>query len=104
MKCAKKALLDGTREASLTKEDLADIINVGIEELLRLRFELPAFSTIHRTAQYAKTQVNKQIYGQVTAELGNRRPRADKCSFKSKILAKPDRTGKLLKMSPESQP
>lgn len=68
---AKTALLDATREASLTKEDLADIINVGIEELLRLRFELPAFSTIHRTAQYAKTQVNKQIYGQVTTELGS---------------------------------
>lgn len=67
---AKNALLDATREASLTKEDLADIINVGIEELLRLRFELPAFSTIHRTAQYAKTQINKQIYGQVNAELG----------------------------------
>jgi len=69
---AKKALLDATREASLTKEDLADIINVGIEELVRLRFELPAFSTIHRTAQYAKTQINKQIYGQVTTELGSR--------------------------------
>lgn len=69
---ARKALLDATREAALTKEDLADIINVGIEELVRLRFELPAFSTIHRTAQYAKTQVNKQIYGQVTAELGSR--------------------------------
>lgn len=69
---AKKALLDATREAALTKEDLADVINVGIEELLRLRFELPAFSTIHRTAQYAKTQINKQIYGQVTAELGSR--------------------------------
>lgn len=69
---AKKALLDATREASLTKEDLADIINVGIEELLRLRFELPAFSTIHRTAQYAKNQVNKQIYGQVATELGSR--------------------------------
>jgi TnpA family transposase len=69
---AKKALLDATREASLTKEDLADIINVGIEELLRLRFELPAFSTIHRTAQYAKKQVNRQIYGQITTELGSR--------------------------------
>lgn len=67
---ARKALLDATKEAALTKEDLADIINVGIEELVRLRFELPAFSTVHRTAQYAKTQVNKQIYAQVTAELG----------------------------------
>lgn len=66
----KRALLDATKEASLTKEDLADIINVGIEELLRTRFELPAFSTILRTAQYARSQVNTQIYEQVAVELG----------------------------------
>lgn len=66
------ALLDATREAALTKEDLADIMNVGIEELLRLRFELPGFTTILRTAQYARIQVNRQVYAQVAAELGNK--------------------------------
>lgn len=69
---ARTALLDATREAALTKEDLADIMNVGIEELLRLRFELPGFTTILRTAQYARTQVNRQVYAQVAAELGNK--------------------------------
>ncbi|WP_254902933.1 DUF4158 domain-containing protein [Halomonas sp. CSM-2] len=31
------------REAATTKQDLADIINVVIEELVRQRFELPGF-------------------------------------------------------------
>lgn len=68
---ARKALLDATREAALTKEDPADIINVGIEELLRLRFELPGFSTILRTAKYARTQVNRHIHIKIFEELGD---------------------------------
>ncbi len=47
---ARRALLDACKEAALTKQDLADIINIGIEELLRLRFELPGFTSLHRTA------------------------------------------------------
>jgi hypothetical protein len=31
------------RQAAMIKEDLVDIINVSIEELVRKRFELPAF-------------------------------------------------------------
>jgi hypothetical protein len=40
-------LLGGAvREAARTKEDLADLINVGIEELVRHSFELPGFTTL----------------------------------------------------------
>lgn len=39
------------RDAASTKQDLADIINVVIEELVRQRFELPGFSTLQRTAR-----------------------------------------------------
>jgi len=67
---AKRILLDACREAALTKEDPADIINVGIEELIRLKFELPGFSTLLRTATYIRTQVNRQIHIQVSTELG----------------------------------
>ncbi len=67
----KKVLLDAMRETALTKEDLVDIINVGMEELLRLRFELPAFSTLLRAAQYARSQVNTEIYLKVSQELGS---------------------------------
>ena len=69
---ARRALLDACREAALTKEDPADIVNVAIEELIRLRFELPGFTTLLRTATYARTQVNRQIHIQVSTELGDR--------------------------------
>lgn len=69
---ARRALLDAVKEAALTKEDPADIVNVGIEELLRLRFELPGFTTLLKTAQYARVQVNRHIYMQLTSELGKK--------------------------------
>jgi Domain of unknown function (DUF4158) len=39
------------RQASEVKLDLVDIINVGFEELVRNRFELPAFDTLLREAK-----------------------------------------------------
>ncbi len=41
---AQSLLTASFRAAAQTKEDLADIINVGIEELIRARRELPGFS------------------------------------------------------------
>ncbi len=39
-------------EAALTKEDVIDIVNIGIETLVRHRYELPAlFNTLVREAQ-----------------------------------------------------
>lgn len=67
---ARKVLLDATREAAFTKEDPADIINVGIEELSRLRFELPGFTTVLRTAIYSRTQINSHFHLQVCSALG----------------------------------
>jgi len=67
-----KALLEACKEAALTKEDPADIVNVGIEELLRLRFELPGFTTILRTARYARTQVNRHFQRRIFEELGDK--------------------------------
>jgi len=67
---ARKALLEASKEAALTKEDPADIINVGIEELIRLRFELPAFSTLQRTARYARTHINTHFHRKIFEELG----------------------------------
>lgn len=42
------AILNAATEAAQTKQELADIINVIIEELVRQRFELPAFSPLRR--------------------------------------------------------
>jgi hypothetical protein len=66
-----QAVLEQTlRDAAQTKEDLADLINVGIEELIRQRFELPGFTTLRRCAQRQRAAVNRELYLQVEDALG----------------------------------
>lgn len=48
---------------------MADIINVIIEELIRQRFELPAFSTLNRSAQRIRNQVNERYFRSLTDAL-----------------------------------
>ena len=56
-------------EAARTKEDLADLINVAIEELVRKKYELPAFDTLVRAARHVRTVVYHQFYRHVEAAL-----------------------------------
>jgi hypothetical protein len=46
------------REAARTKDDLADLINVAIDELIRNRFELPGFTTLLKAARRGRAEVN----------------------------------------------
>jgi len=66
-----KTLLRATlTEAALTKEDVADIVNVGIEILARHRYELPAFDTLVREARAGRAATNQALYEQVHSALG----------------------------------
>ena len=56
-------------EAARTRDDLADIVNAGIEELLRCRRELPAFDALLRLARSARTLVNRGYHRQVATAL-----------------------------------
>ena len=58
------------REAARTREDLADLINIGIEELLRQSFELPGFTTLLEEAQRGRTEVNRALCSGVYEGLG----------------------------------
>jgi hypothetical protein len=58
------------QEAARTKEDLADIINVAMEELVRQGFELPGFTTLQEAAQRGRAAVNRRFYAQVYDALG----------------------------------
>jgi TnpA family transposase len=58
------------REAALTKEDLADIINVGLETLIRFRYELPAFSTLVREARRQRKAAYQDIFQTIHDRLG----------------------------------
>jgi len=55
--------------AAQTLNDPADIVNYMLEELVSLRYELPAFSTLDRIAGNAKTNVNRKIFEDVTQKL-----------------------------------
>ncbi len=59
-------------EAARTKDDLADLINVALEELVRCHFELPAFGTLDRAAHHARAIVAGGIYRQVEGRLSEK--------------------------------
>ena len=67
---AQEMLTSAVREAAQTKEDLADIINVGLEELIRQRVELPGFTTLLEEAQRGRAEVNRLMFQRVTEVLG----------------------------------
>lgn len=66
---ARHEMLLAMSEAARTKEDLADLINVAIEELVRKKYELPAFDTLLRAARHTRTVVYHQFYHHVEATL-----------------------------------
>ncbi|MFI5305474.1 MAG: Tn3 family transposase, partial [Nitrospiria bacterium] len=59
---AKMVMKRAAINAARTKEDLADIINIMIEQMVRNAYELPAFSTFLRIAGTSRTIVNRNIY------------------------------------------
>jgi len=73
------------RLAAERMEDLADIINVAIEELIRESFELPGFSTLHKEAKRGRAEVNRTLYRRVSDAIG-----IDGQSRIDLLLAEPD--------------
>jgi hypothetical protein len=58
-------LASSVRQAAARMEDLADIINVAIEELIRHSFELPGFTSLIKEAQRGRAEVNRLLYSRV---------------------------------------
>jgi TnpA family transposase len=52
-------------QAAEVMEHPADLINVGIEELVRERYELPAFSTLDRLVGHVRTVVNNRLFQRI---------------------------------------
>ncbi len=55
---AREVVAETCLQAARTRDDLHDLINMAIEELIRQRFELPAFSTLLRIARATRNTVN----------------------------------------------
>ncbi|NNM50964.1 MAG: DUF4158 domain-containing protein [Pseudomonadales bacterium] len=66
---ALKLLCQALVDAALTKEDLADIVNVGIEMLVKYRYELPAFDTLLREAKAQRAATYQALFHDVFERL-----------------------------------
>lgn len=64
----RQAMEQAMREACESKDDLIDLINIAIEQLIRQRYELPAFSTFERAAKRIRAENASALHTQV-AEL-----------------------------------
>ena len=61
-KNARSIAFRAMEHAAYTKEDIVDVFNVGVEELVRLRYELPRFDHFLRLAYQARKKTNAGIY------------------------------------------
>ena len=62
---ARQVVVETCLQAARTRDDLPDIINMAIEELIRQRFELPAFSTLLRISRATRNTVNRRYQSRV---------------------------------------
>lgn len=72
---ARSVLSSALRQAAQLREDVVDIINIAVEELIRLRYELPAFRTLRDEAQRVRAAVNREFFERVFQALGENRCR-----------------------------
>ncbi len=75
-------------QAAEVKDNPADLVNVAIEELVRHRFELPAFSALDRLTRRIRTAVNRRIFEAVERRLTV----ADRKVLDALLLVLPSRT------------
>ncbi len=62
---ARRAMIRALAEAATTKHELEDLVNIAIEQLVRQRFELPAFDTLNRAARRVRATLTRAVYQRV---------------------------------------
>ena len=66
---ARHMMVKACVDISRVREDLADIVNFAMEELIRQKYELPAFSALLRAARTARATVNRGYYTRIANAL-----------------------------------
>ena len=72
---ARRATMIAVHQAARVMDHPADLINVAIEELVRQRFELPAFSTLDALATHVRAVVHRRLFGTVLGRLSEQKRR-----------------------------
>ncbi len=87
--------------SAVVKDHPADLLNVAIEELVKERYELPAFSTLDRLVDRVRTSANTRLFGRVSAGLSQTEQ-----AYLDRLIAKESDTASatlnLLKSQPKS--
>ena len=68
-KAAHQVMVAAMEMAIETQHDLVDLINVALEELVKERYELPAFSSLERAARDVRAAHNNKLYQSVSDAL-----------------------------------
>lgn len=68
-KTARRLVTKTVYEAAQVMDNPADLINVAIEELIKERYELPAFSTLDRIVGKIRSLVNRRLFQTVLRRL-----------------------------------
>jgi len=66
---ARKLIIKVVYESAQVMDNPADLINVAIEELIKERYELPAFSTLDRVVRRVRSLVNRRIWNTILRRL-----------------------------------
>jgi Tn3 transposase DDE domain/Domain of unknown function (DUF4158) len=74
-KSRRQMMKSAALNAAATRENLADIINSIIDELIKSKFELPAFQKLVRLARAARLVVNNDNYGKIFNALSDNQKR-----------------------------
>jgi hypothetical protein len=68
---ARHVAISAVHAAAAVQDHPADLINVAIEELVRQRYELPAFSALDRLVQRVRTLVHARLFQLVLGRLSD---------------------------------
>jgi hypothetical protein len=68
-KTAQKLAAVAIASIAQVKDHPADLLNVAIEELVKQRYELPAFSTLDRLVERVRSIPNTRLFGRISASL-----------------------------------
>lgn len=91
-------------QAAEVKDHPADLINVAIEELVKQRYELPAFSTLDRLVGHIRAIVNTRLFKRVASKLSSQDqqnldnlliPDSDEATANLNLLKSPPKSNKL---------
>jgi hypothetical protein len=84
---ARQTIVKAVFEAAAVMDNPADLINVGIEQLIKERYELPAFSTLDRLARRVRILVNRRLWNTILRRLtGAETARLDNLLLPSKAV------------------